>query len=346
MRIGLIVSRQGPGGLWAVTCDACTMLAIAELNAVGGVLGREVDLVLGDAGVTPAEAAFAARNLVEIDEVDAVVGMHASDLRVPITMGIAGRVPYVYAPMYEGGEQSRNVLPIGGTDEELLGLAIPTLMQRRRAQRYFLFGNDYVWPRHAALAAGRIVDRHGGRVVGIGLMPFGTTDYSEVFARIARTAADVVITMLLGEETVRFNRAFAVAGLSDRVLRLGLAVDETVLYAGGANAHDNLYVATTFVASAGAPRGDRFVELYRDAFGPLAPPATVFGQSCYDSVHLLAGLAQAGRRPDTGGLRHQFARLAQRHPDRRALPARLIAAAGRVYLAEAQGLELKVLATG
>ncbi len=346
MRIGLMVSRQGPSGLWAVTCDACTMLAVAELNARGGVSGREIELVLGDAGTAAAEATFNARRLVEIEAVDAVVGMHASDLRAPITLGLAGRVPYVYSPMYEGGEQNRNVLPIGGTDEELLGLAIPTLIERRHARKYFLFGNDYVWPRRAAISAGRIVAAHGGRVVGAGLVPFGTTDYSEMFARIRKTGADVVVTLLLGEETVRFNRAFAAAGLSARVLRLGLAVDETVLYAAGAHAHDNLYVATTFLAADRAPRGDNFVELYRDSFGALAPPATVFGQSCYDAVHLLAGLAQAGRRADVGGLRHRFSRLAGRHPGRRGLPPTLMAASAGVYLAEAQGLELKPFATG
>jgi len=346
MRIGLMVSRQGPSGLWAVTCDACTMLAAAELNARGGVRDREIAVVLGDAGTTGAEAAFNASRLVEIDAVDAVVGMHASNLRAAIARGLAGRVPYVYAPMYEGGEQNRHVLPIGATDEELLGLAIPTLMERRRAQKYFLFGNDYVWPRRAALSAGRIVAAHGGRVVGASLVPFGSDDYDETFARIRRTNADAVVSLLLGEETVRFNRAFAAAGLSARVLRLGLAVDETVLYAGGAHAHENLYVPTTFLAAARAPRGDNFVELYRDSFGALAPPATVFGQSCYDAVHLLAGLAHAGRRADDGGLRHRFSRLAGRHPGRRALPPTLMAASAGVYLAEAKGLELKVLATG
>ena len=360
MRIGLIVSRRGPSGLWALTCDTSAMLAAAEINARGGVQERPVELVLADTGLVQSEAAYAARALVEVDEVDAIVGMHPSHLRGSIAQAIAGRVPYVYAPMYEGGEQSRNVLPIGATDDELLGHAVPQLMQRRRAQRFFVLGNDYVWPQQAAAAAARVVARHGGHLVGSRLVRFGAPDYGEVLAEIARSAAQVVITLLLGEESVRFNRAFAACGMAARVLRLGLGIDETVLYGGGQHAHENLYAATTYVAPGAARDGDRFVELYRANFGSAVPPPTVFGKACYDGVHLLAGLAPAGGRAQAGvakagglgtagsrpvvaGLGQQFSQLAKRLPLRHTLPPTLIDTA-RVHLAEAQGLELRVLA--
>lgn len=344
MKIGLMVARRGPAGLWAFGCDSCAMLAVAEVNARGGVLDRAVELVAADAGTTGAEAAFAAETLVDLHRVEAVIGMHASNLRGAIARAIAGRVPYVYAPMYEGGERTSNVLPIGGTDDELLGHALPALMERRRAQRFFIFGNDYVWPRLGAASASRLVARHGGRVVGARLVPFGLEDYGDVLEAMARSAADAVVTLLLGEETIRFNRAFHAAGLSRRMLRLELAVDETVLYGAGEAAHENLYTATTYVATAQVPGGDRLRELYRSSFGALAPPVTVFGQSCYDSVHLLAGLAQGGRQPSRAALRQRFSRLASRHPGRNALPESLIAATDQVYLAAAEGLELKVIA--
>jgi urea transport system substrate-binding protein len=345
LRIGLIVSRRGPAGLWAATCDACTMLAAAEVNATGGVPGRRVEVVPADAGMLESEAWSAARDLVEVEDVDAVIGMHPSNVRGAIARGIAGRTPYVYSPMYEGGELRRDVLPIGATDDELLGYAIPVLMERRRVRRFFLLGNDYVWPRRAALVAARMIAQHGGRVVGMSMQRFGIEDYSEVFAKILHSSADMVVTMLLGEEAVRFNRAFAAAGLAGRVLRLGLAVDETVLYGAGADAHENLYVATSFVAARPARHSERFIELYRDNFGSAVPPATVFGQSCYDGVHLLAGLARSGRRPDAEALRRGFSRLASRRPGRLALPETLMAAAAQIHLAQAEGLELTVVAS-
>ena len=342
MRIGLIASRQGPAGLWAFAVDSCAMLAAAELNAAGGVLERQVELVIADAGMIGQDAKSASRDLVELDEVDAIIGMHASHLRHPIADAIGGRVPYVYAPMYEGGEQDGNVLPIGGTDIELLGHTIPALMERRRAERFYLLGNDYIWPRSAMKLAQRVVGRFGGRLVGKSLVGFGG-DYEQVLPAIRRSGADVVVTFLLGEESIRFNRAFTAAGLAAHCLRLAFAVDETVLYGGGSDVHDNLYVGTTYIAAAGTRRSEHFLELYRSQFGPMVPPATVFGQCCYDSVHLLAGLARSGYRSGKSGFRCSFSRLARARPSRQALPPGLIAAASEVHLAEVRGLEFKVV---
>ncbi|MBN9510601.1 MAG: ABC transporter substrate-binding protein [Alphaproteobacteria bacterium] len=342
MKIGLMISRRGPGGLWAFTCDACAMLAAAELNAAGGVLGRPVELVAADAGGSAAESAAAARDLIGVEAVDAIVARHPSDVRPAIIAGIAGRVPYVYASMYEGGAHDAGVLPIGGTDAELLGHAIPLLMAQRRASRFFLLGNDRLWPRCTVGWASRIVAGNGGRVVGVDLLALGLEDYAPVFARIVRSRPDVVLTMFLGDESVRFNRAFAAAGLSARLLRLEMGIDETILYGGGADAHENLYVATTYVAGT-ASGGEAFAERYREGFGAGVPPATVFGRSCYDGVHLLARLAGAGRRPDAAALRRRFARLSARHASG-LVPRSVLTGAGQALLAEARGLELKVVA--
>jgi ABC-type branched-subunit amino acid transport system substrate-binding protein len=338
-----MVSRTGPGGLWAFSSEACAMLASAEINAAGGVLDRPVELVISDAGATASVAEASARDLVEVDGVHAIIGRHPSDVRPAIATGIGGRVPYIYTSNYEGGEAARNVLPIGSTDEQLLGHAIPLLMERRQVRRFFFLGNDYVWPRHAAAAAGRIVKAHGGLLVGMNFLPFGR-DQDECFAMIRRSMADVVVTALLGDESVRFNRAFSAAGLSGRLQRLQLAVDETVLYGAGSDAHDNLFVATTYLANVGTAGRDGFAEKYREGFGDMVPPATVFGRSCYDAVHLLARLSQAGRRRGAGALLQKVVRLGGGDDARRGLPPSLLPKPTQIYFAEAQGLAFKALA--
>ncbi len=292
MKIGVLVSRSGPAGLWAPSCDAGAMLAAAELNAAGGVLGRRVELVLADPGVTNGEAARAAALLVDIDEVRAVVGMHPSDTRDSVRRQIAARVPYVYTPQYEGGERSRNVRAIGATNEDMLRPAISWLAEHRRATRFFLVGNDYVWPEKGSLTAARIIAAAGGRVVGRGTIAFGATDYAPVLEHINQARPDVVITFLVGQEAVTFNRAFAAAGLARRVLRFCLAVDETVLYAIGADETENLYSASNYIGSASSPQTDRYREIHHDSFGDAAPATNVFGRSCYEGVHLAARLVQ------------------------------------------------------
>lgn len=341
MRIGLLVARSGPAGLWAPTSEACTMLAAAELNAAGGVADRAVTLTVADAGMDDATGRRAASRLLD-ERVDAVIGMHPSYVRGGIAAELAGRVPYVYAPMYEGGETSRAVLPIGSTDAELLGHAIPRLMSRRQANRFFIVGNDYVWPRRGTLSAARIVAAHGGRIAGVKLVPFGQADHPSVLDALRRSGADLVITLLLGAETIAFCRAFAAAGLDRAILRLCLATDEIVLYGAGAECHENLYTVTTYTADQAGSRHERFRELYRNCFGTTMPAATVFGQACYDGVHLLASLAQsAGRGPDRGRLYRRFVSLAGIAAHHEALVATIGAPPRQIQLTQADGLSLR-----
>ena len=267
MKIGLLVSRSGPAGLWAPSCDSGAMLAVAELNAIGGILGHAVHIVLADAGQVAGEAAAAARDIVDIEGVDAVVGMHPSNVRAAIRRGLRGRVPYVYTPQYEGGERAPYLVTTGGTDDEVLGPAVGWLADRRHARRFFLVGNDYVWPLQAHEIARGIVRSCGGKVVGQSIIPFGTGDFTPIIDLIQAARPDVVVMALLGLEAARFNRAFAEAGLARSMLRLGLATDETVLYAIGAENTENLYASLNYFAHMRSTANDRFLEVYHDSFG-------------------------------------------------------------------------------
>jgi urea transport system substrate-binding protein len=344
MKVGLLVSRHGPAGLWAPSCDSGAMLAAAELNAAGGVLGRELRIVIADSGLAEVAAESAARDLVEIEGVDAVVGMHPSDVRAAIRHGLRGRVPYVYTPQYEGGEHTPYLVTTGGTDDEVLGPAIAWLSESRHAKRFFLVGNDYIWPIRAHEIARRIVRSAGGGVVGQSIVPFAIADFSPMIDAIRAARPDVVVIALLGSEAARFNRAFADAGLARTILRLGLGTDESVLYAIGAENTENLYVSLNYFAHMHSSANDRFLETYHDSFGETAPPVNLSCQSCYDGVHFVANLARSLERSDglalASSLRRPVARSAARRSLRTPLGPQL-----HVHLALADGIEFRTVAS-
>lgn len=346
MKVGLLVSRRGPAGLWAPSCDAGAMLAAAELNAAGGVLGRPLDIVIADAGQVAGEARSAARDLLEIDEVDAVVGMHPSNVRAPISDGLEGRVPYVYTPQYEGGERRPCLVTTGATDDEVLGPAINWLSDHRQAGRFFLIGNDYVWPLRAHEIARGIVRSCGGTVVGQSIVRFGMSDYGPIIDAMRAARPDVVVIALLGIEAARFNRAFAQAGLARTTLRLGLATDESVLYAIGAENTENLYVSLNYFAHMHSRANDRFLESYHSSFGDVAPPVNLSCQSCYDGVHFVASLARSLGRSDGAALASALRRPVGRSAARRSLQETPIGPQVRVHLALAEGIEFRTVASG
>ena len=331
--------------MWAPSCDAGALLAAAELNASGGVIGQSVELVLADAGVTAAEAARAAAMLVEVEAVGAVVGMHPSNVRDAVKRQIGARAPYVYTPQYEGGERGRGVLAIGSTDEDVLRPTIPWFVEHKRARRFFLLGNDYVWPRTGSITANTVVGAAGGQVVGGTTIPFGSFDYSAPLAAIRRARPDVVITFLVGLEAITFHRAFAAAGLAPLMLRFSQAMDETVLYGVGAENAENLYAASNYIGDVHTREDDRFRELYHDSFGGAAPPTNVFARSCYDGVHLVAGLARLTGRRNPAAMALQLAQMGPFGAMQRLRPETEASPRAPVHLVAADGLGFRLIAT-
>lgn len=345
MKVGLLVSRSGPAGLWAPSSDAGAIVAAAEINAIGGVLGREIDLVIADVGWSESQASLTAKTMVEIDGVDAVVGMHPSNVRDAVKRGLSSRVPYVYTPQYEGGERSPCTVTIGATDGEMLRPAISWLGEARHARRIFLVGSDYVWPHAAHETAGSLIRSAGGEVVGETFLPVGTEDFTAVLDLIRAARPDAVVMALLGTEAARFNRAFAAAGLARGILRLGLAIDEAVLYAIGPEHSENLYTVLSYFAHMHSAANDRFLELYHGCFGDQAPPVNVSCQSCYEGVHVVANLARSVGRSDGASLARHVRRPVARKAVRNGLLAAPMGATLRAHLAAADGIEFRIVAS-
>lgn len=334
MRIGLLVPRSGPAGLWGPSCDAGTMLAAAELNAAGGVLGHPVELVVADPGWTEAEAASASADLVDLDEVQGVVAMHPSNVRAAVKRSLAGRAPYIYVAQYEGGERNRHTLATGATTGELLAPGIAWLARERGAKRFLLVGNDYVWPRAGHRTARELIRADGGEVVGEAVLPTGAPDCGAALETVRRLRPDVVVMFLLGMEAVSFNRAFAAEGLAFCTLRLGIALDETVLCAIGPEASEDLFTCSDYFSNLRSPENDRFLELYHDGFGALAPPMNASARSCYEGVHLLARLARLVGTRDAASLARDLGRLRRRRAGAEGRP---------VHVARAEGVEFRMV---
>ena len=177
MKIGLLVSRSGPAGLWAPSSEACALLAAAELNAGGGVVGSPVELFIRDTGSDAMSAAEAATDLTDIDGVDVVAGMHPSCFRNAIGRSLRRRSPYLFTPHYEGGEARPGVCAIGETATEKLSGSIAWLTSERRARRFFFASTSDVWPQGAMAEARRIVPGLGGVIVDDAVVAAGAYDF-------------------------------------------------------------------------------------------------------------------------------------------------------------------------
>lgn len=306
MRIGLLLPRSGPAAVWRLGAEDCAALAAAELEAERGLAA---ELVLADAGADPATAARAAVILRDLHGVDAVVGMQPSHQRRAVERALGGRIPYVYTPPYEGGPLAPGTVPLGLSDAEALGPALGWLVRRAGVRRVAFVGSDYVWPRLAAATTEAAVQAAGARMVAASLIPLGGECFDVALDRLRAVRADLAVCVLIGEDAVRFHRAFAEAGLARCMARLALGFDETLLWACGPEAVEGLHSVQTFFADAPPPEREAMLARHAAAFGPRRPPVNALALGCYDGVRLAAELAlRAGGGPLARALRPGFGR--------------------------------------
>ena len=301
VNVALCVPLGGVAGIWGPSSLASARLAVAELNRANGLGGKPCRLLTINAADDAPDAEATLAELIADGQIDAMVGMHTSAMRQRVLKTVGSQIPYVYTPLYEGGEATPGVFAIGETTERQLRLALGWTAQHRQPRRWLAVGNDYVWPRATHRMARPLIAAHGGQLLAEHCLPFGTDDFSEVVDQIRRLQVDAVLVSLIGQDAVAFNRAFGRAGLARQALRLSCALGENELLGIGADNTDELFVACGYFASLDTDANLAFKERYRQHFGERAPTLNTFGQSTYEGLHFLAALFSAAQQTaDTG----------------------------------------------
>lgn len=292
-RIGLFIPMCGAAGIWGPSCIASAQVAVSEINAQNGIGDKEVELVLVDAAMENENDFYQlAHDLIERREIHAIVGMHLSAVRQKLVKIVAGRIPYIYTPLYEGGEVSPGVFTIGETPEAQLGPAIYSISQRHKVKNWALIGNDYVWPRASHAYAKRCIKALGGSLTMERYLPFDAGAPYRLIEELSRSNTDALLVSLIGQDAVVFNRAFGNAGLDRKIIRLSCVIEENTLLAIGSKNLKRLYTSASYFSVLRTPQNNAFKEKYYGLHGISAPLLNSLGQSLYEGVHFLSSLME------------------------------------------------------
>jgi urea transport system substrate-binding protein len=311
LRVGLAVPLSGPLALTAPSAVDLAGLAVDEVNAAGGVAGRQVELVAVDSGGLPEVVAAEAAALHRAGVFELLVGFHTSDVYRALERALPPGTPYVFTPPHEGGRQRPGVVRLGHSPLEQHAAALTWLAHHRRARRWVLLGTDYVWPQAVHRAARRVLPQAGAEVVAEALVPFGPSDPGELIDLVVRSRADAVLLSLVGRDLVAFNREFTRAGLDRRVVRLSGALEENGLYALGGDTTGELFACMpSFAADGDGPDEGQLALQERSArrSGPRAPVVCAYARGLYDGVRVALSLAGGPRPPGTAARRPRLAR--------------------------------------
>lgn len=297
LAVGMVIPLQGPAGIFGPSCEAVTDVAMDEINASGGIFGRRVRPIFIDGGADPHIIAARVRSLISTGEVHAVTGWHISRVRQHLVPIVKGHVPYVYTSLYEGGENATGVFCSGETPPDQIAPAMRWIRDETGMRRYFVVGNDYVWPRGTAQAVRHYARELGVELAGEVFVSLGTDEFGAVIERIACSGADTVLMLLVGQDAVHFNREFAALGLHDRIRRLTPLMEENMLLGSGAECTAELYVAAAYFRSLATESALDLTSAYTRKHGIDAPALNNMAESCFEGLMALARLM--GRAQDT-----------------------------------------------
>lgn len=343
-KIGLLVTQSGPAALFAPSTTGCAMLAADQVNAAGGIAGREVKLFPVDAGAAPADVAKSVVRVMLSEKVDMLIGDHDSAVRQAVEAAVKSRIPYIYTPVYEGGDCTPNVYLLGETPPQQIKPSIEHLM-KDGARSFYMIGNDYVWAQRSNEAAKRYIAAGGGTVAGEEYVPLGAPNtFEEIVTRIRSARPDVVVITVIGADNVNFNRTFAGFGLDKTIGRVSFLLEENTLLGIGADNSANLYSCMAYFANVKNEANAAFKAAMKKKFGDKMPQLSTLGADTYAGVHCAKALVEKAGGTEAArlmaaseGLRFQTASgtatMTGRHVDK------------DMYFARCKGTEFEVIET-
>ncbi|OGA31813.1 MAG: urea ABC transporter substrate-binding protein [Betaproteobacteria bacterium RIFCSPLOWO2_12_FULL_62_13b] len=221
IKVGILHSLSGTMAISETVLKDVTLMAIEEINAKGGVLGKKLEPVVVDPASNWPLFAEKARQLLTQDKVAVVFGCWTSVSRksvLPVFEELNGLL--FYPVQYEGEELSKNVFYTGAAPNQQAIPAVEYLISKEGggAKRFALLGTDYVYPRTTNKILRAFLKSKGVAEKDIDekYTPFGHSDYQTIVADIKKFAAGgktAVISTINGDSNVPFYKELGNQGL-------------------------------------------------------------------------------------------------------------------------------------
>jgi urea transport system substrate-binding protein len=268
--VGQLHSATGTMAISETGSIQAERLAIDQINAMGGILGRKIKIIQEDGASDWPTFAEKAKKLLVSDHVAAIFGCWTSASRKAVLPVVEKENGLLYYPtFYEGLEQSKNVIYTGQEATQQILAGLDWVVREKKSKTFFLVGSDYIWPRTSnKIARKHIENVIKGQVVGEEYYPLGNTQFGSLINKIKLKKPDVVFVDIVGGSTVAFFKqlkAAGVTGATQVVLTLSVTEDE-MLGVGGENA-EGFYSSMKYFQSLDNGNNKKFVEAFKAKYG-------------------------------------------------------------------------------
>ncbi|MFI8480122.1 urea ABC transporter substrate-binding protein [Pseudomonas sp. NPDC078700] len=268
--VGQLHSATGTMAISETGSIQAERLAIDQINASGGILGRQIKIIQEDGASDWPTFAEKAKKLLESDKVAAVFGCWTSASRKAVLPIFEKDNGLLYYPtFYEGLEQSKNVIYTGQEATQQILASLDWIAKEKGAKTFYLLGSDYIWPRTSMKIARKHIENVlGGKVVGEEYYPLGNTQFGSLTNKIKLKKPDVVFAAVVGGSNVAFYKQLKAAGItSDKQTLLTISVTEDEMLGIGGENMKGFYSSMKYFQTLDNPNNKKFVEEFKAKYG-------------------------------------------------------------------------------
>ncbi len=285
IKIGVPVGLSGANSVVAPSVVQSAELAVDQINASGGLLGRQLEVVVADDGSGAQGAQKAFDSLVFQKKVDALISMETSAARnagLPIVN--RGKVPYIYTSFYEGRSCSPWMYVNAWVPEQQVAPIVDHFMKSESAKTFFLIGSDYAFGRGMLEFTQKYIEESGGKVLGDEYLPMDGTDWTAIISKLKAAKPDALITSTAGgAPNVTLTKQLRAAGVD--IPYGNLAVDEGTARNMGADAA-GIYISASYISGIDSAENKNFLKAMKAKFGDDMKTPNDLSVPQYEAVYL------------------------------------------------------------
>ena len=297
IKLGLLEDESGNFAIAVIPKIHAVQLAVEEINAKGGVLGRPIKVIHYDTQSDNTRFQEMARRITQQDKVDVVFGAFSSASREAIRPIMdRAKMLYFYNNQYEGGVCDSNVFVTGAVPEQQFSTLVPWMMEKY-GKKVYTIAADYNFGQISAEWVRNIVKQNGGTMVGEEFIPLSVSQFSQTIQNIQKAKPDVLMTLLVGANQASFYEQQASANLN---IPMGSSVNVGQAYEHKrfkAPALKDMYVTANYVEEVESPASTDFVKRFHAKF-PKEPYINQEAANSYTAVYLYAKAVEKAKSTD------------------------------------------------
>ena len=228
IRIGFASAMSGPAAITGEGVRWGATLAVEEINAKGGIMGRKLEASFADNKATPGEAVSAVRKLADVDQVDVIIGQTHSgaclgampvvkELGVPMVIEACSH-PKIRELSGKGGNEWTFRVAL---DDEIMAYTFARYMARQGVKSSSVLAMNNDFGRGAAVAYEAAFKKAGITLVSTEFFDPGQPDYRPVLTRLKRANPETILAVILASDGAPFMRQFRELGLTQKVFSRG-----------------------------------------------------------------------------------------------------------------------------